>query len=113
LAAVLARSKTTTAAREATVALTAEAGDLAVSLTVPSDYGGTAMAAVVMTRTLLARDAPDYGVVLPFQLIREWEAGKMIERFASPDTNAPITVVIRDRGRLLPLPARRIAVEWR
>lgn len=86
LAAVLARSKTRAvtneAPREETVALTAEAGDLAVSLTVPSDYGGTAMAAVAMARALVARGAPDYGVVLPFQL---FSLGEIIEIASSPE----------------------------
>ncbi|TVR72793.1 MAG: NAD-dependent epimerase/dehydratase family protein [Spirochaetaceae bacterium] len=63
-----ARAVTRAVTREETVALAAESGDFAVSLTAPSDYGGTAIAAVAMTRTLLARGIPDYGVVLPFQL---------------------------------------------
>ncbi len=68
LASFLARGKTSPGDREETVALVAGAGDFVVSLTVPSDYGGTAMAAVAMTRQLLSRGAPDYGVVVPFQL---------------------------------------------
>jgi hypothetical protein len=68
LASLLARGKQTPDDRDETVALVAQAGDFAVSLTVPSDYGGTAMAVVAMTRALLSRGTPDYGVTVPFQL---------------------------------------------
>lgn len=68
LARLLARSKKPPGSADETVALTAQAGDAVVQLTVPSDYGGTAMAAVAMTRALLSAGAPDYGVVVPFQL---------------------------------------------
>lgn len=39
-----------------------------VQLTVPSDYGGAAMAAVAVSRALLSARAPDDGVVVPVQL---------------------------------------------
>jgi hypothetical protein len=68
LARRLASSKAGTVAGDETVALVAEARGSMVRLTVPSDYGGTAMAAVAMTRALLSDGPPDCGVVTPFQL---------------------------------------------
>jgi len=82
LAGLLARNKVVPAGSEETVALTAEAGGMAISLTVPSDYGGTAMAAVAMTRALVARDDQDYGVVLPFQL---FTLPQIVAQIASPE----------------------------
>jgi hypothetical protein len=90
LARLLARSKKPPGSTGETVALTAQAGETAVQITVPSDYGGTAMAAVAMTRALLSAGAPDYGVVVPFQLCT---LKQIVELIDSPEirTNPVVT----------------------
>ena len=82
LATFLARNKKTPAAGEETVVLTAEAGETVIKLTAPSDYGATAMGAVAMTRALLSGGAPDYGVVVPFQL---FTLKRIVELIGSPE----------------------------
>jgi saccharopine dehydrogenase-like NADP-dependent oxidoreductase len=82
LARLLARTKMTPNEAGEEVALAVEAGETWVRLTVPSDYGGTAMAAVAMTRALVVRGAPEYGVVMPFQIFSMEE---IVERIDSPD----------------------------
>ncbi|TVQ96685.1 MAG: NAD-dependent epimerase/dehydratase family protein [Spirochaetaceae bacterium] len=88
LRALIAREKRVPAHVEETVALTAEAGGpggervAAVRLTAPSDYTGTAMAAVAMARELITRGSPDYGVVFPFAL---FTLEQIVTRVGSPE----------------------------
>ncbi|TVQ98239.1 MAG: hypothetical protein EA403_14240 [Spirochaetaceae bacterium] len=88
LRALIAREKRIPAHVEETVALTAEAGIAgrervaAVRLTAPSDYTGTAMAAVAMARELMDRGTPDYGVVFPFEL---FTLEQIVSRAGSPE----------------------------
>ncbi|TVR85123.1 MAG: hypothetical protein EA428_16315 [Spirochaetaceae bacterium] len=86
LAALLARGKKLPANTEESVALIAERGETVVRLSMPSDYAGTAMAAVAMTRILVANGAPDYGVVLPFQLFTLQQVMQQIGEAAALET---------------------------
>ena len=87
LRALIAREKRVPAHAEETVALTAEADGpghervAEVRLTAPSDYTGTAMAAVAMARELMDRGAPNYGVVFPFEL---FTLEQIVSRVGSP-----------------------------
>lgn len=63
-----------------TVALTAEAGRVIARLRLPSDYGGTAMAAVAMARALVRDGARDEGVRFPFQRFTLPEILALIDR---------------------------------
>ena len=82
LARSFARSKGSPANTEETVALTVEAGETAIRLTAPSDYGGTAMAAVAIARALVADSGHECGVVVPFQL---FTLHAIVELIASPE----------------------------
>ena len=68
LATFIARGKSTASHVEERVALTAEAHKTILHLQVPSDYIGTAMAAVAMARELCAKKSLNYGAVFPFEL---------------------------------------------
>lgn len=81
LATLIARSKGTPSGVEERAALTAEAHNAVLRLAVPSDYTGTAMAAVAMARELCARGALDYGLVFPFEL---FSLDQIVERIDSP-----------------------------
>lgn len=85
---LIARERRVPAHTEETVALTAEAGGpgcecaAEVRLTAPSDYTGTAMAAVAMARELMDRGASNYGVVFPFEL---FTLEQIVFRVGSPE----------------------------
>lgn len=81
LATFIARGKSTQSGVEERVALTAEAHNTVVRLEVPSDYTGTAMAAVAMARELCARGCLDYGAVFPFEL---FSLEQIVARIGSP-----------------------------
>ena len=82
LANVIARGKSSPAGIEERVALTAEAHNTIICLEVPSDYTGTAMAAVAMARELYARKSLDYGVTFPFDL---FTLEQIVSRIDSPE----------------------------